>query len=196
MLAKIDVRDIIRSHYGTLYDNRRERASRADMLLFLAVPVLVAVVTTALGLRLGEAGSLLAAVAVLGGFLFALLILVLQMSAEAAARTEENLGTSPRVLRRVRVLREVSANVAYSVLVSILATTSLAIGDLVLLPSRSPHPGDLLEPPQQPAWISAISMFLLSHLSLTLLMVLRRTYAIAQRELDFASVPEDRDRIA
>lgn len=196
MLVKIDVRDIIRSHYGTLYDNRRERFSRSDLFLFLAVPALVAAVATILGARLGETSPLLAAVSVLGGFLFALLILVLQMSAEAAARTEEDRSPSPRILRRVRVLREVSANVAYSVFVSIVGTVSLAIGNLVLLPSRSPNAGDIVESPQQPAWISALSLFLLSHLGLTLLMVLRRTYAITQRELDFASVSEDRDPIA
>ncbi len=152
---------------------------------------------TVAGVRLGETGSLLAAVSVLGGFLFALLILVLQMSADAAARTEDDDdGPSPRVLRRVRILREVSANVAYSVLVSIITTTCLAIGDFVLLPVRSPRPGDLVENPKQPAWISAISLFLLVHLALTLLMVLRRTYAIAHRELDFASVRNDRDHVA
>jgi hypothetical protein len=145
--------------------------------------------------RLGETGALLTAVSVLGGFLFALLIVVLQMSAEAASRTEESSDVQPRILRRVKILREVSANVAYSALVSITATTSLVIGDLVLSHPRAPHPGDVVAMPEQPAWISAVSLFLLSHLSLTLLMVLRRTYAITQRELDFASVPQDRDGI-
>lgn len=195
MLVKIDVRDIICSHYGTLYDNRRERPSRTDVLVFLVLPALISIAATALGVRLGETGALLAAVSVLGGFLFALLIVVLQMSAEAASRTEESSDVQPRILRRVKILREVSANVAYSALVSITATTSLVIGDLVLSHPRAPRPGDVVAMPEQPAWISAVSLFLLSHLSLTLLMVLRRTYAITQRELDFASVPQDRDGI-
>jgi hypothetical protein len=196
MSRKIDVSEIIRAHYRTLYDNRHGRLSRVDLLLFFVLPLIVAVTATVAGARLGAAGSLLGAVSILGGFLFALLVLVLQMSADAAARTEEENGPSPRILRRVKVLREVSANVAYSVLASILTTISLVVGDLVLVPSTSPRLEDLGQNSQQPAWISAVSIFLLSHLALTLLMVLRRVFSVTQRELDFAAVHEGRDRAA
>lgn len=197
MLRKVDVRDIILAHYRTLYDNRLGRASRTkDVLLFAGIPALSALVLTVAGVRLGETGALLAAVSILGGFLFALLILILEMSSDAAARAEEDGEPSPRTLRRVKVLREVSANVAYSVLISVLTTASLAVGDFLLPPTRAPQPGGLIKNAEQPAWISGISIFLLIHLGLTLLMVLRRTYAIAQRELDFASVRRDRDRVA
>jgi hypothetical protein len=197
VLRKIDVRDIVFNHYKSLRDNRLKRASRVkDAILFYVFPALLATILTMAGLRLGKTEALLAAVAILGAFLFALLILVLQMSVDAAARTEEDRGPSSRTLKRVKVLRELSANVAYSVLVSVLTTASLAIGNLVLPPTRAPVPGGIVRDPQQPWWISSISVFLSAHLGLTLLMVLRRTYAITQRELDFASVRKDRDRVA
>jgi hypothetical protein len=196
VLRKIDVREIIFAHYRTLRDNRLARPSLKDVLLFFAFPALLAAIFTIAGLRLGKAEALLAAVSILGAFLFALLILVLQMSADAAARTEEDHGPSSRILRRVKVLRQLSANVAYSVLVSVLTTASLAIGNIVLPSSRAPRPGDLVKEPEQPWWISGISLFLLAHLALTLLMVLRRTYAMTKQELDFASVRKDRDRVA
>ncbi len=197
MLRKVDVRDIILAHYRTLYDNRLGRASKTkDVFLFAVFPAFLALVVTITGVRLGESGALLGAVSILSGFLFALLILVLQMSADAAARTEEDHGPSPRILRRVKVLREVSANVAYSVLVSVLTIAGLVIGDFLLIPARAARPGDLVKAPEQPAWISGVSVFLLAHLALTLLMVLRRTYAIVQRELDYASIRSDRDRVA
>jgi hypothetical protein len=197
VLRKIDVRDIVLSHYKSLRDNRLEHPSRIkDALIFYAFPALVAAILTVVGLRLGKTEALLAAVAILGAFLFALLILVLQMSADAAAATEEDRMPSSRTLKRVKVLRELSANVAYSVLVSVLTTASLAIGNVSLPPTRAPVPGSLVKDPQQPWWISGISVFLLLHLSLTLLMILKRTFVLTQRELDFASVRKDRDRVA
>lgn len=93
MSHKIDVSEIIRAHYRTLYDNHFGRPSRVDLLVFFVLPLVVAVTATIAGARLGAAaGSLLGAVSILGGFLFALLVLVLQMSADAAARTEEENG--------------------------------------------------------------------------------------------------------
>jgi sterol desaturase/sphingolipid hydroxylase (fatty acid hydroxylase superfamily) len=171
VLRKIDVRDIVIAHYRTLRDNRTSRSSLKDVLLFFLFPALLASAYTAAGLRLGKAEALLAAVSIVGAFLFALLILVLQMSADAAAQTEEIGKPSSRTLRRIEVLRQLSANVAYAVLVSVLTTTSLAIGNTLLPSSRAPQPGELVKDPEQPWWISGISVFLLIHLVLTLLMV-------------------------
>jgi len=196
VLRKIDIRVIVFAHYRTLRDNRVSRPSLTDVLVFFLFPALLSTAATVAGLRLGKAEALLAAVSIIGAFLFALLILMLQMSADAAAQTEEDGKPSSRILRRVRVLRQLSANVAYSVLVSVIATASLAIGNLLLPSSRAPRPGDLVKEPQQPWWISSVTFFLLGHLVLTLLMVLRRTYAMTTQELDFASVRHDRDRVA
>jgi hypothetical protein len=184
MFNKVDIRRIVRDHYSTLYDNR-SGGRWVDYLLFLVVPAGVSGAIAGLGGRLRDTGPLLAGIAVFAGLMFALLIVLLQIAFDLGARSESE-GTSDRLLDRVRMLRQVVPNVAYSVLISVGATVILAVGQFTL-PDRQ-LPTD--PAPVQPLWFSLIATAGLAHLLLTLLMVLKRTYTVLQRELDFTSVSE------
>lgn len=186
-MSKFDVRRIIKDHYRTLYENTDSgRSLRLGVLAIVVVPTLAALLMVLLGARIYELGDLLAAVAVLAGFLFALLIVLLETAVETSGRAEEQ-GPSVRINRRILILREVTANVAYAVLMAVVAVVLIGAARLVDKPS-SP-----LEAPQAlPSWYCGVVFALLIHLVLTLVMVLKRVYAVAHRELDYAAVPEAR----
>jgi hypothetical protein len=190
MSSKIDIRDIVRLNYKTLYDDRNGRPRVRDYLLFLGVPLSVATLPFWTSASLSSTRGLLAAVSVTGGLLFALMIMVLQMAADTAARAESQ-GVEAGLLRRVKVLRELSANVSYTVLVAIFSTVVLATGEFLLPSGTAPIPGrQIVEP--QPEWFTALVVFILSHFLITLLMVLKRTFSVTRSELDLASVPVSR----
>ena len=193
MLRKIDLRQIVHDHYRTLRDNRTE-GRWVDRLLFLGVPALVAGLSLLLRIRLGDTGALLGGVSILGGFLFALLIVQLQMAGETAQRaeTEAGSGVRKRLLRRRVLLQEVSANVAYAALASVTCTVLLGVGQFTL-PERKVSIFSPVSDAHQPAWFTFLAVFALVHLVLTLLMVLKRTYSVLSRELDHAAVDPSRD---
>jgi hypothetical protein len=90
------------------------------------LPVVLASVLVLLGVRATETSPLLSIVAFLGGFLFALLILVLEMAAGAAA--DRGLRRASAHVRRIVVLREMCGNVSYGVLICISTSAVLIIG--------------------------------------------------------------------
>lgn len=190
MTAKIDVRDVVRDHYRSYYRNDTGGRSVADLVVFFAVPVAVAAGVAVTGVRLGETAGLMAGVSILGGFLFALLLLMLSASSDLAARVEAG-GMDRRTPRRVRVLKEIAANVAYAVLAAIVATTLLVVGEFTsfrMPPEAQGIPGEI----RQPGWFTFATVAMLLHLLGTLLMVLKRTYSLIYGELTKASVPPDR----
>lgn len=188
---KIDIREIVRDHYATLYDNRTGKSRGADLALVLGVPVLASVGALVADLGLASTGGLLAAASVIGGLFFALMIMVLQMAADTAARAETE-GIEARLLRRVKILREVAANVSYSVVIAILAVVVLAWGEFVAPEGLAPVPGERIPENNLPMWFTAVVLFILTHFIITLLMVLKRTFGVIRRELDLASVPPSR----
>lgn len=192
LLDKVNVTEIVRHHYATLYDNAKGKPRGVDFLLFLGLPALVGSLPIWTSVALSSTGGLLAATSLVGGLFFALLIMVLQMAAETAARAEQE-GVEARLLRRVKVLREISANVSYSVLVAIVAVVVLVAGEFLLPPGVAPRPGKPIPRVSQPTWFSCLALFVLSHFAVSLLMVLKRTFAVTRRELDLASVPPSRD---
>ncbi len=188
VLDKINVRPICQAHLRTLFNNRTERPSRADRALFFGLPVFLATALVALGVEATDTAALLGAVAFLGGFLFALLILVLQMAAGAAAETEDS-GVHARTLRRVVVLRELSGNVSYAVLLCIVTTAVLIVGTFTEDQVFVQEAGKITSETEQPWWYTGLMLAALAHLGLTLLMILKRLFVVINRELSLASVP-------
>jgi len=83
------------------------------------------------------------------------------MAGQAAERTEtQPVEVSERTLSRLRVLRQTSANVAYSVLVSVLATALFTVG-LLTLPDKVPG---IESTPHQPSWFTFTAAIVLTHL--------------------------------
>jgi len=184
MIEKIDVRAIVQKHYRSV--RRGTTKPWRDIALFWLPGVAGALVVFWLNPQVAETGSLLAATAILAGFLFALLVLLLEITASAAAATESSTSEpSSRTFARMNLVREMAANVSYAALVSIGSTVVLAIGPFVVRGS-----GDEA---RLPRWYLALFVLSLIHLLLTLLMVLKRTFSLLEREADRAVVHPSHD---
>lgn len=131
----------------------------------------------ALGARVHAIGNLLTAVAVFAGFLFALMLQLLDAAVDGSGQSEK----PARAGRRVRFLREVTANVTYAALVAVVIVVLLGGAELTTSPG----------PSGQPAWFSLIVFAALLHLVVTVLMVLKRAYGVTHRELDYAATNDD-----
>jgi hypothetical protein len=121
---------------------------------------------------------MITAAAVLAGFLFAALILVLEVGlslSDDAAEHAHDRGLQ----RRYRLLREVRANVAYTAVFAMITAGFLGIADLLADP-----PLDVGGLPTYPVWFIAVAVALLSHLFLTVVMVVKRLYLILGTEAD------------
>ncbi len=178
-MSKIDVRDIIRDHFATLRNNERNRPAWLDWFVFVGIPILVTIGVMINGFDVHNGGSLLSAVAIVGGLFFALLILLLEAAMHTSERAQDS-GVPPTNLR-LQILRELKANVAYAVLVSVVTTTVLAIAELSASSHFDRAGHEVAEP--LPKWLTATTVFLLVHLGITLLMVLKRMYRVLTHEL-------------
>lgn len=192
MLRKINPWVIVRGHYKTFYDDRTEQSKPTDFAIVICLPLIVAGVPFVTGAALTSTSGLLAAVSAMGGLLFFLLVFVLEKAADTAAASEDLALIDSRILRRVKVLQELTANVSYSVLITIAATVVLMVGEFIPADGIAPLPGEAFTVPRQPAWLTALALALVTHLVITLLMVLKRVFNLTERELDLAKVPLSR----
>jgi hypothetical protein len=170
-LEKINVWSIIANHIDTLRDYGTDKRSYADLLLFFALPVAVAGFAFWRGtqLRAIAVTGLLTASAMFVALLLNLLIMVL-----AYLRSTRGSPTNQSLQLRKRFLREIAANLSFSILVA-LGIVGVSITALFRL-----KPNEDL--------IGAAPTFCLmaggAILVLTLLMTLRRIYALILDEFD------------
>lgn len=183
---KVDVSSILTAHVRTLRDDRKDAPSKRDKFAQYAVPAIFSLSGVAIGARVTDASGMLGIIALLAGFLFALLILILQMATSLSAETESMDRVTTRQLRRILILRELSANVAYCVLLAIVCAVVLLLGTVSVADlGWNVVVVDVLD---TPAVFSACVLWLLGHLVMTLMMVLKRLFKVTNRELDLASV--------
>ncbi len=163
MLSKIDIRDIVRDHLATLVDYRTQKASRPDYVLFFFVPAVAAATLMYLKVRLTDAAVnvLITALSIFAGLLFNLLVLIASLVDKRSAPT----GASDAR----QVMRSIYANIAYSLLVSLL--TLLPLGVFATLKDGLTKNSAM-----------ALSYYLIGHFALTLLMVLKRMHVLLSFE--------------
>jgi hypothetical protein len=164
MLGKIDIRDIVRDHFRTMVDYGTGRRSIADILLFLVLPATAALACDRVGITIdGNAVNvLITAVSILAGLLFNVLVLIHTVATRFTAPTGPKDGT--------RFLSEIYSNIAYAILLCLVTLIPLAF----LAMSSTTWLIRLL---------NGISAFLLIHLLLTLLMILKRLHALLRLEI-------------
>lgn len=169
---KIDVVPIVRDQLRTFVDARTGRLLWSDLLVFYGVPAAVAGGAWVMGWRIASAGHVLTAVALMTGLLFNLLILLF----DAAVRIRDGAGEF--MAHRRKLVRELQANVTYTLLVCLVLTVVLGAGAV--------STGSALGSP-----LSAVVGFLLLHFVLMLLMLLRRVRAAFQHEFTRSGAPID-----
>jgi hypothetical protein len=171
---KIDITQIVAAQVRTMRDNSTQRYSVADILLFYGFPALLSVVGSYFGWKFNSdvLNALLTAFSIFAGLLLNLLILVYTFSTDTQ---------HPTALARNRstVIRELHANVAYSILVSIV----LVVVTMIAVAYLKMHEG-----PQAAAftgrWVTGLIIFLTLNFVLTLLMILKRIYVMLNQTID------------
>lgn len=171
MSSKINVLAVVTDHIGTLRDHRSGRTSVSDLITFFAVPVAFGVAVWVVSPVVTQTAALPTFFTLVAGFLLNMML----RSVEWVAKDHEAFLVGLDALERARrdrrrlLLAELHQTLTYSFLVALIGVA----GGLVIalfLPEGEPTPRLSL------AAVAALAM----HLLLTLLMVLKRTYAIGQ----------------
>jgi len=177
-MRKVNILRIVTDHYRTFYDDREfeQRPNVGDFATFLGLPIVLGVTTWLADPRVRDLGSMITATAVFAGFLFAALILVLEVGlslGDDASTDSSNRGLQ----QRFALLKEIRANVAYTTVIAVGTTGFLGIADFFVAPaSDGPDP--------YPLWFLTAAVVLLSHLLLTVVMVVKRLYSVLGSEAD------------
>jgi Na+/melibiose symporter-like transporter len=176
---KADPRDIMRAHFRTLVDARTGKTRPRDYVLFFGFPSVVAAVAMYFGVDLGAGGTtgLLTISGILSAFLFGVMM-------EAARRAMNFADSHPppglQTSAQAQYLEELAANAGYASIASILAAIAFVITGAL--------------PQSLAARIAtALGLALGVHLALTLLMIMRRVFALTQERLNHARTGADRD---
>jgi len=170
-LDKINVGTIVAGHLATLRDYGTQRRSAVDVFVFFIVPVVLAGLTVWSGVhvRATAVNALLAAFSIFVGLLFNVLIMVLTF-----LQTTQGSPDDRSLVIRKQLLREITANLSFAILVALMLV-AVAIISLV----RTENDNDPIHAPEAFVLIAGSATFVL-----TLLMILRRMYALLLNEFD------------
>lgn len=134
---KIKIKDIIKEHLKTLYDakNKTNRIHLYkdiyimpdDLFTFFILPLIISLILVFLGglLNIDISNALLTAMTILTPFLLSLLILVYDMS-QKLGRIKDNRS----YFRRLKLLKEMKANISFSILMTLLSVIPLILYSL------------------------------------------------------------------
>jgi hypothetical protein len=182
MFSKINVLGIVREHFRTLYNLRKNRISTSDLLLFVGVPIGTAVALVARGYTITTDGVniLLTSLSIFVGLLFNLLVL-------AHAMRGGERGPKRTPYERT-LLREINTNLEFSILVSLLAICFLLVTvfapGLGLTNAGNSHAQTAGAAKVVVGWLAGITYLLTTNFLLTLLMVLKRMHTLLYVEYE------------
>jgi hypothetical protein len=163
MSSKIDVRVIVTDHFSTLRDHATGKRSGFDIFLFIGLPFLLAAALIARRVLLttGAATVLITSLSIFTGLLLNLLLLIHSLieKAEGVSKKTES-----------ELLRQLYANISYNILIAIITLSVLIVAAVF---STS-------------CWLqltaSGISYFLVVNFLFTILMILKRVYALLDQD--------------
>lgn len=159
------------NHFSTLRNARSRRVLWAAIFILYVVPVLAGLLGWNFNFRLKEIGDLIGGLALFSGFLFALVIFVFQLRLTVT--------NDPRVQQKAllpQLIDELFANVAYSVIVAVVAAGAAMVASSFNEFDKSGTDIGLTP------LLSSILLALTLHLVLMILFCLKRTVS-AYREL-------------
>jgi hypothetical protein len=167
MLDKINVIRIVTDHYSTLKRYNRTNICKSDLLTFVALPFLLAVVSAYLNLKFTDPiiNILISALAIFSGLLFNLLVLLHAIKIRNVNYINEKDTKD--------FFKQIYANISYALFISILIVTLLCI--VIFFRSNAAVTLNLRDPILV-RFGNGVIFFLLAQLMLTLLMILKRMY--------------------
>jgi hypothetical protein len=170
---KINIWDIVRSHLATMRDFSTNSYSKADVLIFYGLPLLLSLGAIYFGWKFdaGVLNSLLTAFSIFAALLLNLLLLVFSFSVREQP---------PTMVGRIRasLMKELHDNVSYSILISI-ALVGIIMFEIARPAMQSNNEKALTGPIS-----TAVITFLTLNFFFTLLMVLKRIYVILNHEIE------------
>jgi hypothetical protein len=171
LLDKIDVTPVVADHVDTLRDSATGKRSWLDIILFFGVPLGLSAFAVWKGIRIRATAitAILTASAIFVGLLPNLLVLVLTFLMNTKSDSP-----SPALQRRKVFMRQIAAHVSFSFVLS-LALASIAAGSLVMLNKDTDPAGGTL---------TFLMVFASVTFLLTMLMLIRRMYALVVNEFD------------
>jgi hypothetical protein len=164
VLDKIDIRDILKDHFSTMISYGTGKRSLADYILFFLAPAALTgfIVWSCVILSDTAVNVLITAVSILAGLLFNVLVLIHTLADRFAPPTGKEDGR--------RFLREIYSNIAYAILICLLSLLPLVV--LVVFQQATVR-----------ELANAVAIFLMLHLMLTLVMILKRLHALLSYDL-------------
>ena len=169
MLDKVNITKIVRDHLGTFKDNSTRKYRPLDFLLFFLVPLLVAAGFVAI---LGTLPTNLIGVIATSLSIFTALLLNLLLLAYNIVRNSESPSDEGIREMREKLFHEIFSNIAFAVLVALVTVGSVLIFGVV---------SDCAS--MLAIYIlSAVIYYLGTLFLLTLLMLLKRVYALLSNE--------------
>jgi hypothetical protein len=171
---KISFSHIISSHLDTLKDQGSKRLSREDVLLFYVLPAIGGILSYFSGLVVDKNayGVSISVFAIFSGLLLNVQVAlfgILQRTWKAKGDEILDAQQAQKLLERRDLLSEINTNISYLVLVCCLSVSLFLVLYMIEL--------------KRPFEVS-ISTFIYSHFLLTLLMVIKRSHAVFQKEFD------------
>lgn len=169
---KIGISSILRDHISTLRSDGRKKTSTTDVLIFYLLPITMGVISYFLNLRLDKD---VYNVSITFFGIFLALLLNLQVAIFAIFQRKWALPEDERLreiqkgeLRdRRQLLSELNANISYLTIVSCISLTTMLIFYVRQMVS---------------GWQPALTAALYAHFLLTLLMIIKRSHALFQKE--------------
>ena len=179
---------IIAAHYGTFVDARTNQRRYRYFLEMALPPAAVLAGALLLDARLSgtASGALLAASGLFGAFLFSVMLRIAQRAMEWAQSVPE---PGADASQHARFLQEVSANAGYAALVAIAAVVAYVVAALTAGDPTLPAASRGAEWPLRAS--SAVGLALGVHLMFTLLLVMKRIFALTRERLDRARTGAD-----
>lgn len=185
MSEKINVLSIVRAHLQTLRHHARNEYSIIDITVFLVCPALLAILVFVSQKPLTESlvNSMISASAILLGLLLNLLVLMFdqrnrametlqkfESAGEGSEVPPDREGMRGKLTLRIEAIRQTVANISFTVLLCIASLCTLLLyltmQDTAVVP-------DLFE-----SLIYAANVFIWVSVSLTILMVIKRVFAL------------------
>ncbi len=158
---KIDVSEILKDHFKTLKNDNTGKPGRSDYFLFLILPLAVSMVLIYFELLIKEnlIESLIAALAIFVGLLFNVIVIIIDTIRKSVQNDVKS-----------RLLKEVLTNISFTIflsLVTIIVVLCTLFTNIYLQFTAN-----------------AVTYFLLVEFLITMLMVLKRMYALFKHEMD------------
>lgn len=165
MSSKINISQIAMDHIDTLRNESTGKISALDLFIFIGLPFLLAVAYYVFGWLLSKDATnlIITGMSIFAGLMINVLVLIYTVALNT--KTEDE--TEQEALVEKRFLRQIFANISFSISTSVLIVIILGLSFFLSDKSQSV--------------ISAIAFFLLGNFLLTLLMTLKRLHILLSK---------------